>query len=431
MSLLTIARAVLGDEPPVRFEAYDGTVLGPVDAPARIVVRREDALRHLVRAPGELGLARAYVTGALDVEGDIYAVLDMQRRQPGFHLTGRDLVELVRAVGVSPWRQPPPIPPEEVRTARWGRHSAERDRSAISHHYDVGNDFYRLVLGPSLTYSCAVFESPGDTLEQAQANKHELICRKLDLAPGQRLLDVGCGWGSLVMHAARHHGVEAVGVTISRSQADLARQRVVEAGLGGRVEIRLQDYRDVDDGPFDAISSVGMLEHVGLARLQEYFQRLAAVLRPEGRMLNHQIGRRPRGWAERPSRAAMARRGFINRYVFPDGELQEVHTIVDAMERSGLEVRHLESIREHYALTLRRWVANLEATWDDAVAATSEGRARVWRLYMAGSALGFEAGRIQVHQVLGTATPRVGPQQGRSGMPLRARFEDSSLARTR
>ncbi|HET8617418.1 MAG TPA: cyclopropane-fatty-acyl-phospholipid synthase family protein, partial [Acidimicrobiales bacterium] len=231
--------------------------------------------------------------------------------------------------------------------------------------------------------------------------------------PGMRLLDVGCGWGGMAMHAARHHGVSAVGVTISPRQAELAEKRVGEAGLSGQVEIRLQDYREVADGPYDAVSSIGMFEHVGEAKLGEYFQRLRTLLRPGGRLLNHGISRPP------GERARLPRRSFINRYVFPDGELHEVGRVTSIVQQSGFEVRHLETLREHYALTLRRWVANLEADWDAAVEEVGEARARVWRLYMAGSAVNFEAGRSQVHQIL--AVPQ--SDDGTSGVPLRPVFE--------
>jgi cyclopropane-fatty-acyl-phospholipid synthase len=268
-----------------------------------------------------------------------------------------------------------------------------------------------MVLGPSLTYSCAVWRDPSASLEEAQAEKHELVCRKLALGPGMRLLDVGCGWGGMVLHAAEHHDVRAVGVTVSARQADLAAKRVAEAGLADRVEIRLQDYRDVSDGPYDAISSIGMFEHVGLSQLRVYFERLRTLLRPQGRLLNHAIARPP---GDRPR---FARAGFIDRYVFPDGELHEIGAVVSAMQEEQLEVRHLESLREHYALTLRRWVANLEASWDAAVLAAGLARARIWRLYMAGAALNFEAGRTQVHQVLTVRADR-----GDSGIPLRPAY---------
>ncbi len=428
--LQALVESLLGPDLPVRFEAYDGTAFGPADAPATIVLRDEDALRHIVRAPGELGFARAYVSGSLDVEGDVFAVLDLQRRLPDVKLGPRQLATLARLVGRSALAHPPAIPAEEraVGGRHRGRHSKGRDEAAISHHYDVGNDFYRLVLGPSLTYSCAVFESAGDTLERAQANKYELISRKLGLTEGMRLLDVGCGWGGMVLHAARYHGVHAVGITISRQQEALARRRVADAGLSDRVEIRFQDYRDTADGPFDAVSSIGMFEHVGVAHLEAYVTRLRGLLRPGGRFLSHQISRPPKTPRRlRPERAAMAPRGFLNRYVFPDGELHEVGTLISAMQRLGFEVRHLESLREHYDLTLRHWLANLDAGWDEAVALTSEGRARVWRLYMAGAAAMFASGGTQVHQILGVATPTTGADRGDSGMALRNRWEAGGL----
>jgi cyclopropane-fatty-acyl-phospholipid synthase len=403
--------AILGDDLPIVVEAYDGSRLGPERAPATLRIRSPDAVRRLVTAPGELGLARAYVAGDLDLDGDIYALLALQERLPQIKISPRQWALAARLVGSAGLR-PLAAPPEEARL-RGRRHSRSRDAAAISHHYDVSNDFYRILLGPAMTYSCAVWSDPGQSLESAQAAKHELVCRKLALRPGQRLLDVGCGWGSMAMHAARHHGARVVGVTISQRQAELARERVAEAGLSDQVEIRLQDYRDVTDGPFDAISSIGMFEHVGRARMVEYLERLRALLRPGGRLLNHAISR------PHPGRPALSRRGFINRYVFPDGELHEVGTVVSDLHRVGLEVRHLESLREHYALTTRAWVRNLEQRWDEAVSRSTVGRARVWRLYLAGSAMNFEANRTQVHQVLAVRT-----EAGRSGMPLRPAYEE-------
>jgi cyclopropane-fatty-acyl-phospholipid synthase len=397
---------VLGDDLSVAVRAYDGTEIGPPDAPATLVVRSPDALRRILTAPGELGFGRAYVAGDLDVEGDIFAALSLRDRLPAVRLPPRLWAQAARVVG-SDLLRPLPAPPQEARL-RGRRHSKRRDAAAVAHHYDVPAEFYRLVLGPSMTYSCAVWPDASATLEEAQAAKHELVCRKLDLRPGMRLLDVGCGWGGMVRHAATHHGVSAVGVTVSRRQAEWGAKAVAEAGLGDRVEIRCQDYRDVGDGPFDAISSIGMFEHVGLSRLQLYFDQLRTLLRPGGRLLNHGISR-PTG-----QQARFARRSFIDRYVFPDGELHEVGSVVSAVQRAPLEVRHVESLREHYALTLRAWVRNLEAGWDEAVAAADVGRARVWRLYMAASALNFEAGRNSVHQVLAVRS-----DDGRSGFPLR------------
>jgi cyclopropane-fatty-acyl-phospholipid synthase len=421
---VTVARAleaVLGPDLPIAVRAYDGSRLGPADAPATLLIRSPNVFRRLVTAPGELGLGRAYVSGELDVEGDLYAALAALRdRIPNPRAFGaRQWADVLGLAGSSLVRsglRPLPIPPEEAHL-RGARHSKQRDAAAIAHHYDVSNAFYRIVLGPSMTYSCAVWERPDVALEQAQAAKYELVCRKLGLEHGMRLLDVGCGWGGMVLHAASHHGVRAVGVTLSRRQAEWAEKAVAEAGLAERVQIRYQDYRDVADGPFDAISSIGMFEHVGLSQLRTYFGGLRRLLRPGGRLLNHGISRPPNA-----GRTRFGPNGFIDRYVFPDGELHEVGSVVSTIQRAGLEVRHLESLREHYALTLRAWVRNLEAGWDEAVAEVGSGRARVWRLYMAASALNFEVGRTQVHQVLAVRLDR-----GRSGLPLRPRFEDLGL----
>jgi cyclopropane-fatty-acyl-phospholipid synthase len=407
-------RRVVGDDLPVAVRCYDGTVLGPADATTAVVVRSPDALRRIVRSPGELGFSRAYVAGDLDIDGDVFEAFALRDRFASSRLGARDLAGVLRLAGPRAVRRLPP-PPEEARL-HGRRHSKPRDAAAIAHHYDLSNDFYRLLLGPSMTYSCAVWSQDTRTLEDAQWAKHELVSHKLALEPGMRLLDVGSGWGSMVLHAAREHGVQAVGVTISRNQHDLATKRVAEAGLADRTEARLQDYRDVDDGPYDAISSIGMFEHVGLARLGEYFTRLHALLRPGGRLLNHAIGR-PAHQAKGRGRNATRANAFIDRYVFPDGELHELGTVVSAMQHAGFEVRHVESLREHYALTLRRWVDNLEQSWDEAVDEVGSARARVWRLYLAGSAIAFEGDRTQVHQVLATKTTG-----GVSGMPLRPYF---------
>jgi cyclopropane-fatty-acyl-phospholipid synthase len=429
---LPVAEAVervVGPDLPIAVVGYDGSRIGPDRAPATLIVRSPDAIRRIVTAPGELGLGRAYVAGDLDVEGDIYAALTaLRQRLPRVELDPSRWLALARLVGADGLRPLPP--PKEEAHLTGVRHSRARDARAIAHHYDVSNRFYELVLGPSMTYSCALWRSPDITLEEAQAAKHELIARKLDLREGMRLLDVGCGWGGMAMHAARHHGVEVVGVTLSRRQVEWASKAVADAGLAGRVEIRFQDYRDVTDGPFDAISSIGMFEHVGLRNLGLYFEVLRRLLRPGGRLLNHGISRPARRWRS-PSRLRPGLRGrrpvtpprlrrnsFVDRYVFPDGELHEVGAVVSTMQASGLEVLHLEGLREHYALTLRAWVANLERSWDEAVAEAGPGRARIWHLYMAASALNFEAGRTQVHQVLA-----VRPDRGRSRLPLRPTFE--------
>lgn len=416
MRIADLVTQILGTDLPVRVDCYDGSSVGPVDAGTRLVLRSPEALAYILTAPGELGFARAYVSGDLDVEGDIFAALRLRDHLPDVKLDGRAWVAMARLAGAGGFRRPP-VPPEEARL-HGRRHTKERDAAAVAHHYDVSNDFYRIVLGASMTYSCAVWENDTTALEDAQNNKYELICRKLALQPGMRLLDVGCGWGGMAMYAADRYGVHAVGVTLSRRQAEYATDAVKRAGLDDRVEIRVQDYRDVSDGPYDAISSIGMFEHVGLSRLGEYFSDLYALVRPEGRVLNHGISRRP------GSRARFHRRGFIDRYVFPDGELHEVGTVVSRMQQSEFEVRHVESLREHYALTLRRWVANLEAEWDRAVDLVGTGRARVWRLYMAASACNFEAGRTEIHQTLA-----VRPEHGRSAMPRRSDWEKRPLGK--
>lgn len=424
LRLTRLLEQLLGTPLPVRLRTWDGSEAGPPGAPM-LVVRNRRALRRLLFKPGELGLARAWVSGDLTIEGDLYTALDLlsgliwDRGEDARKLTRalRD-PEVRAAVGGLVKLAGPPLPPappaEEVRRRPGHLHTKRSDKRAISHHYDVGNDFYALVLGPSMVYSCAYWPAPEPdaTLEQAQHDKLELISRKLDLKPGQRLLDVGCGWGSMAIHAAREHGVSVVGVTLSQEQAAYARKRVADEGLTDRVEIRVQDYRDVADGPYDAISSIGMAEHVGAARYLEYAGDLYALLGPGGRLLNHQIGRRPQR-----DESAYHVDEFIDAYVFPDGELAPIGTTVTQLERAGFEVRDVEAIREHYALTLRRWVANLEADWDRAVRLTSPGRARVWRLYMAASALAFERNRIGVNQVLAVKAP----ESGDSGMPLRAR----------
>jgi len=402
-----LVETLLG-EAPVRLELWDGTIVGPRHETCTIRLRSPDALRRVLWSPGELGAARAFVAGDIDVEGDLFEAIRALRPaaanlRAGWRALPRTAAAATRLGAVG---RPLPPPPEEARP-RGRRHSTARDAAAVGHHYDVGNDFYRLVLGPSLTYSCARFADPSMSLTEAQASKHDLVCRKLGLheRTGMRLLDVGCGWGSMAIHAASQYGADVVGVTISRQQLELARRRVEEAGLADRVEIRLQDYRHLTGERFDAISSIGMSEHVGKARIGAYFETLASLLGPGGRLLNHAISS--------VGGSKLGGRTFMGRYVFPDGELLDVGVTVAAMQDAGLEVRDVESLREHYALTLRQWVANLEGRWDEAVELVGPRRARVWRLYMAASAVGFEDGGLAVHQVLGV----VAGADGASGMP--------------
>lgn len=409
--------AALGTSLPIRIDCWDGSSLGPPDAGFVLRFTRR-GLRRILWAPNELGFVRAYVSGDLGIDGDLMGFMSALEksadpsRGAGITMGAETTAAIARAAAQLGVLGPPPRrPAEEPRLA--GRlHSRRRDARAIAHHYDVGNDFYRVILGPSLVYSCAYYEQePGAAygLDEAQRSKLDHVARKLGLQPGMRLLDVGCGWGSFVIHAAREYGVHAVGVTLSHEQAALARERVLAEGLEDLVEIRVQDYRDVPDSPYEAIASIGMAEHVGLANLPAYAAALHGLLAPGGRLLNHAISRRPG-----PRDTARDRTSLIYRYVFPDGEITPLAPVVDALETAGFEVRDVESLREHYGRTLRAWLSNLEAQWDRAVSLTSPGRARVWQLYMAGSALSFEANRVGVNQVLAVRTPPT----GESGMPL-------------
>jgi cyclopropane-fatty-acyl-phospholipid synthase len=397
-----------GGPPPVRFEFWDGTSLGPSHGDT-LQVRSPDAVQRLLWSPGELGLARSFVMGDLAFDGDIFELLATlhaatpDRIRVGSRVPWQAL-QAARRLGVI--GRPLPPPPEEA-APRGRLHSRSRDAQAVQHHYDVSNDFYARVLGPAMTYSCARFAPGVETLEAAQESKHDLVCHKLGLADGtgQHILDVGCGWGSFAIHAARHYGARVVGVTLSPAQAGWGRDRIAAAGLEKQVEIRLQDYRDLRDGPFDGIASVGMFEHVGSSKSAEYFATMRRLLGPEGRLLNHAISS--------VGGSRIGPRSFMGRYVFPDGELIDVGQVVLSMEEAGFEVRDVESLREHYAKTVRAWVANLQQHWDAAVAEVGVRRARVWLLYMAASANGFEDGGISIHQVLGV----VPDPQGRSGMP--------------
>jgi len=418
-SIAQTFESLLKDPLPLRFTAYDGSSSGPEDAPYHFDLRNERGLSYLLTAPGDLGLGRAYVTGDLVVggvhPGDPYDALKMLQKGLKFRRPSpSEVVTLLRSVGLSTLKPPPPPPQETI--PRWRRmveglrHSRVRDADAIHHHYDVSNAFYEHVLGPSMTYTCAVFPTEDATLEEAQFAKYDLVARKLDLQPGQRLLDLGCGWGGMVRHAAREYGVKALGVTLSREQASWAQEKIKEEGLDHLAEVRFLDYRKVEEGDFDAISSIGLTEHIGVKNYPGYFGFIRGKLRPQGRLLNHCITR-----YDNVPRSTGA---FIDRYVFPDGELIGSGRIITEVQDAGLEVQHEENFRVHYAKTLAGWCRNLEENWDECVAEVGEGTARVWGLYMAGSRLAFERNEIQLHHVLATRTD----EQGDSGYPLRHEF---------
>ncbi len=425
----TVAQVVetLLDNTTWRISAWDGSVTGP-DNGRPIHLANERGFNYLLTAPGSLGLARAYlkddlVLGDID-EGNPYEVLKLledglQVRVPSV----RDMPQVARfAVAHRP--RLPELPPEETpsrirRLASGLTHGRRRDSEAIAHHYDVSNDFYELVLGPSMAYTCAVYPSAEASLEAAQEAKFDLVCRKLGLEPGMRLLDVGCGWGGMVSHAVRHYGVQALGVTLSKEQAAYAAQRLSREGLTDRAEVRHLDYRDVTEDGFDAVSSIGLTEHIGPRNYAAYFGFLASRLVEGGRLLNHCITRPDNGHMQ------IRDRGFINRYVFPDGGLTGSGDIVTHAENAGFEVRHHENLREHYALTCRDWCTNLSKNWDECVAEAGRGTARVWGLYLAGSRLSFERNRIQLHQVLAVRTGR----GGASGFGLEPLFPEGSATR--
>jgi len=413
MPRTAVADALVTILPPkTRVEAYDGSVAGAPDADVVIKVKSPRALSHLVSAPGQLGMARAYVSGEMDLQApNHYLALKTLSRIRMADLTPTERFKVLKDLGREAlhWVEPPP---QEVGAKRYlsglRAHTKTRDAAAISHHYDVSNAFYEWVLGPSMAYTCAVYETADATLEEAQYAKFDLVCRKLALQPGMRLLDVGCGWGGMAMHAAEHYGVDVVAVTLSRQQAEWGRKTAAERGLTEKVDIRHSDYRDVRETGFDAVSSIGLTEHIGIAQLSSYAAFLASKLVPQGRLLNHCITR-----PDDHSRA-ISKRGFIARYVFPDGELPAVARIIRELQGAGLEVQHEENLRVHYAKTLTGWCDNLDAHWEEAVEEVGIGTARVWALYLAGSRLGFERDEIELHQVLATKTV-----DGVSGMPLR------------
>ncbi len=383
----------LTDAPPPAVRTWTGETWGPDDAAATLVLTHESALRVTLMPPSDLVAAEAYVFGDIEIEGDIFALLafgaglDEARRHP---VKALRLMRRLRKLPEAPGH-------EDKRPARGGRlHSKSRDQEAVRHHYDAGNDFFASFLDPGMVYSCAYFLDSTDTLEEAQFRKLDLVCRKLQLAPGQKLLDVGCGWGALVIHAALHYDVEVVGVTLSPEQAEEARRRVKEAGVDDRVSIHVEDYRDIE-GEFDAIASIGMFEHVGARELGTYFTRLFELLGPRGILLNHGITTRQRKSKGKPT--------FVSTYVFPDGELHPIEMSLSTAEAAGFQVRDLESLRPSYAITLRHWLENLE---ENPLVNSPENqvRHRLFRLYLAGAALAFESGGNDVYQMVAVKPDR-------------------------
>jgi cyclopropane-fatty-acyl-phospholipid synthase len=368
-------------------------------------IHHPSVLRALLRSDRQVALGEAFIHGDFDVSGDLLAIFPVAEYLEQKHFgPGRKLRLGSLLLGLPSQRREE----EDVRVELRGRaHSKARDRQAVSFHYDVSNAFYQLWLDPAMIYSCAYFKSPDDSLPAAQAQKLDHICRKLRLRPGERLLDLGCGWGGLIMHAARYYGVQAVGITLSEQQLVFAQQRIRDAGVSSRCEVRLLDYREAGQlGQFDKLASVGMVEHVGESALPEYFRCAFQALKPGGAFLNHGIGRAG-------NRPKPAERTFTDVYVFPDGELTPISTMLRCAEEAGFEVRDIENLREHYHLTLCHWLRRMEASMQQATSLVGEVKARIWRLYLAGSAHYFHSGKLDLYQSL-----LVKCANGRSGMPL-------------
>ncbi|WP_330227967.1 class I SAM-dependent methyltransferase [Nocardia sp. NBC_00508] len=409
LSIAEVFETLLDGDVPIRLTAYDGSAAGPEDSEFALDIKTPRGINYLATAPGDLGMARAYIAGDMTASGvhpgDPYEILRAMDGLKFHRPSALALVTIARSLG---WERLKPVPPPPQETLpRWRRiafeglrHSKARDADAIHHHYDVSNTFYEHVLGPSMTYTCAVYGDEDWSLEQAQENKYRLVFEKLRLKEGDRLLDIGCGWGGMVRYAAKR-GVKVIGATLSAEQAAWAQKKIAEDGLADLAEVRHSDYRDVPEGEFDAVSSIGLTEHIGVHNYPFYFDFIKSKLRDGGLFLNHCI--------TRPDNTRTTKAGdFIDRYVFPDGELIGSGRIISEIQNIGLEVLHEENLREHYALTLREWCRNLVANWDACVAEVGAGTAKVWGLYMAGCRLGFQRNVIQLHQVLGVKLPADG-----------------------
>jgi len=394
---------------PFTIELWDGSHVPSTRHGPTVTVHSPRAIGHLIRAPGELGLGRAYVCGEVDVDDLDGIVALLGRWQPprlGFPRRLRLSLSALRAAGLRPL---PPPPAAELRPSR-RRHTKRRDAAAVRHHYDVSNDFFALFLDETMTYSCALFDEGTETLKDAQRAKLDLICRKLDLRPGMRMLDIGCGWGSLAIHAARVHGASVWGITLSEPQAELARERARDAGVENLVEIRVMDYRDLREERFDAVASIGMVEHVGVAQIDDYANRIAAVLEPGGRVLNHGITRIP----FEPEGVHLSG-DFSNRYVFPDGELLNLWRMVQAFEHAGFEPLNVENLHTDYAETLRHWTVRFEEHLAEAEALAGTERTRVWRLYLRAARNAFETAQNAVYQLLCSAPLTESPAPAPTG----------------
>src|SRR5262245_23185003 len=382
---------------PFTLRFWDGGAVESTRPGPTLTFRSPRALGHVIRAPGELGLGRAYVSGEIDVD-DLDGVIALLGRWHAPPLSSGTKAKLglaaLRATGM---HRPPPPPAAELKPSRT-RHSRERDAEVVRHHYDVSNEFFELFLDESMTYSCALFEEGAETLEDAQRAKLDLICRKLELDSGMRMLDIGCGWGALGIHAAREYGASVLGITLSPPQAEEANRRAAEAGVGDLCEFVVRDYRDLADDDFDAVASIGMVEHVGGSQADEYGRQVARVLRPGGKVLNHGIA-----WVPPTDQGFHIGGDFSERYVFPDGEVQNLSRMLLSLERAGLETLHVENLHNDYAETLRHWTMRLEDNLEEATRLAGEERTRVWRLYLRAARNGFETGQTAVYQMLCSA----------------------------